>query len=59
MHLYTGRNKIIKLFEDKYIKPTNFPYNAEPEPELEKCESEYKPKYVPEFEESITERIKK
>ena len=28
MHLRKGRNKIIKLFEDKYIKPTGFPYNV-------------------------------
>ena len=28
MKLYHGRNKIHKLFEEKNIVPSNFPYNA-------------------------------
>ena len=37
MHLYNGRSNIIKLFDDKNIKPSNFLQNAKqkPEPELE------------------------
>ena len=56
MHLHNDRNKIIKLFEDKYINPTDFPYNAETETEPE---VEYESEYEPEFEESIEERTKK
>ena len=41
--LHNGRNKIITLFEDKYIKPTGFPYNVKPE-------SESEPKYELEYE---------
>ena len=44
MYLRNGRNKIIKLIEDKYIKPTGFPCNVKPEPESEsetKHELEY------------------
>ena len=44
MKLYNDRNKIIKLFEDKNIKPSDYPDNAKSEPE--------------EFEESIAERRK-
>ena len=32
MHLYNCRNKIIKLFENKSIKPSTFPRNAKSEP---------------------------
>ena len=28
LKLYTSKNKIIKLFEDKNVKPSNFPHNA-------------------------------
>ena len=45
MYLHNGRNKIITLFEDKYIKPTGFPYNAKPEPQPES-----EPKYELEYE---------
>ena len=31
--LYDGKSKIIKLFEDKNIKPSNFPHNAKSKPE--------------------------
>ena len=41
--LHNGRNKIITLFEDKYIKPSGFPYNVKPE-------SESEPKYELEYE---------
>ena len=56
MHLYNGRDKIIKLSEEKLGKPTNFPYNEELElePKLE-----YESEYEPELEESIVERAKK
>ena len=30
MNLYHGRNKIIKLFEDKNIEPHDFQYNPKP-----------------------------
>ena len=53
MRLYNGRNKIIKLFEDRNIKPTDYSYNAKSE-ELEEVKSESEP----EFEESILERTK-
>ena len=41
---YNGRNKTIKLFENKNIKPSDYPHNAKFKPE--------------EFEESIAERTK-
>ena len=53
MYLRDGRNKIVKLFEDKYIELTGFPYNVKQEPESEsetKYELEYEKKYEPEFE---------
>ena len=67
MNLCNGRSKIIKLFEDKNIVPSNFPHNAkseqimesesESEPELEQI-SELRFKLNPKFEESIAERTK-
>ena len=33
MRLYSDRNKIIKLFEDKNIKPTNYSHDTKSEPE--------------------------
>ena len=33
MNLYNSRNMIINLFENKNIKPSDFPYNAQSEPE--------------------------
>ena len=33
MKVYNGRNKIIKLFEDNIIKPSNYPHNAKFEPD--------------------------
>ena len=66
MNLYDGRSKIIKLFEDKKIKPNNFTYNAkhksEPEYESEyetKYEPDYEPEYEPKFKEAIAKRAKK
>ena len=52
MKLYNDRNKIIKLFQDKNIKPYyDYPYNAKfKESEEEKSE--------PEYEESIGETAK-
>ena len=50
MRLYDGRNKVIKLFEDKNVKPIDFPSNAKPE---------YEPEYGPEFEEAIAEKVKR
>ena len=57
MYVYNGRSKIIKLFEDKNIKPTNFPYNvkSELEPELQ---LELEPELEPPFEENTLERTK-
>ena len=48
MKLCNGRNKIIKLFEDKNIKPSDFPHNAKSEPE----------EFETKLEESIAERTK-
>ena len=33
MNLFIDRNKIMKLFEDKYITSSVYAYNAESEPE--------------------------
>ena len=54
MNLYNGRNKIIKLFEDKNILPSNYPHTAKSEPK------EYDEVQEPEqkFDESIGERVK-
>ena len=70
MKLYDGKSKIIKLFEDKNIDPSNYPYNAKSESEaiLEPKEYELED-YLPkgskleesepkEFEEIIAERTK-
>ena len=59
VYLKNGRNKIIKLFEDKYIKPTDFPPNAKLglEPQLE-YEPEYETEFKPEFAEIRAERTK-
>ena len=56
MNLCDDRNTIIKLFEDKNIKPSDYPYNATSEELEEKSESESESES--EFEESITERTK-
>ena len=63
MKLYNGRKKIIELFEDKNIKPSDFPHNAKSGPEeLEPEEfelEEFEPEeFDPEFGESIAERTK-
>ena len=68
MKLCNGRKKIIELFEDKNIKPSDFPHNAKSEPEEFEREEfepeefeleEFEPEeFEPEFEESITERTK-
>ena len=60
MNLCDDRNTIIKLFEDKNIKPSDYPYNATSEELEEKSESEsvLKSESESEFEESITERTK-
>ena len=54
MSLYSGRNKIIKLFEDRNIKPSKYPHNAKSESKeydgVEESEQESK--------ESIGERVK-
>ena len=52
IYLKNGRNKIIKLFEDKYIKPTDFPLNAKLglEPQLE---------YEPEYEQNLNQNLQK
>ena len=42
MNLCNGRSKIIKLFEDKNIVPSNFPHNAKSEQIME-SESESEP----------------
>ena len=54
--VYDSRRKIIKLFEDKNIKPNDYPYNAKSEPDDE-CDrvKEFEPE---EFEESILEGTK-
>ena len=54
MQLYNYRNKIIRLFESKNIRPSIYALDAEPEPEeydgVEKSEQK--------FDESIGERVK-
>ena len=52
MKLHNDRNKIIKLFEDKNSKPSEYPHNAISEPE------EFEEFEAGEFEESIAERTK-
>lgn len=42
--LYDERSNIIKLFEDKNIKPSNYLYDAEFEPELIPKLEKYEPK---------------
>ena len=61
MHLHNGRNKIIKLFEDKDIKPSDFRHNTKLESQIElelklELESDLKPELP--FDESISERKK-
>ena len=70
MHLYSYINKIIKLFEDKNVTPSNFSHNdeleqiikpeteSELEPELEQI-SELEFKLKSSFEENIPEIVKK
>ena len=70
MHLYNYINKIIKLFEDKNVTPSNFSHNdeleqiikpeteSELEPELEQI-SELEFKLKSSFEENIPEIVKK
>lgn len=54
MNLYDGRSKIIKLFEDKKIKPNNFTYNAKHE-----SEPGYESEYETKFKEAIAKRVKR
>ena len=61
MHLHNDRNKTIKLFEDKDIKPSDFRHNTKSEPQLElELELKLEPDLKPElpFDESISERKK-
>ena len=51
MKLYNVRNKIITLFEEQNIKPSDYPHNSKSEPE------EFD-KFEPELEESIAEKTK-
>ena len=53
--LYDSRSKIIKLFEDKNIKPSAFPHNERSEPDEYDEVEELEPK---EYEENIRERTK-
>ena len=49
MLLYNGINKIIKLFEDKNIRPSNYAYNAKSDGVNESGQK---------FDESIGETVK-
>ena len=52
MQLYNYRNKIIRLFENKNIRPSVYAYNAKSEEYDEAEKSEQK------FDENIAERVK-
>ena len=54
MNLYNDRNKIIKLFEDKNIMPSNYALDPKYEPE----EYDRVEKSKQKFDESIEERVK-
>ena len=56
MKLCNSRNKINKLFEGKYINPSDYPHNAEYV--SEEFEEEFEEPEPEKFEESITERTK-
>ena len=62
--LCNGRNTTIKLFKEKNIKPSDYPYNAKSEELEEKSELESKSdlesqsELESEFEESVAERTK-
>ena len=58
MNLYNGKSKIIKLFDDKNIEPSDFLHNAKSKTEFE---PEIKPEFKPEllFEEYIAKRTRK
>ena len=63
--LYDGRSKIIRLFENKDIKPSDFPHNAKFKPEkYDKVEEFEREKYdtveesKQKFEESMGKRVK-
>ena len=43
--LYDGRSKIIRLFENKNIKPSNYPHNAKFEPDEHNIEEKSEKKY--------------
>ena len=54
--LYDGRSKILKFFEDKNIKPSNYPHNAKFEAEEYDGLEVFKPK---EYEDSTKMRRQK
>ena len=55
MDLCNSRNK---LFEDKNIKPSDYPYNAKSEEIEEKSESEYESESESEFEKKYSRKNK-
>ena len=65
MKLYNGRSKIIRPFENKDIKPSNYPHNAKFESKEYHKVEEFKPenydrveKSEQKSEKSIGERVK-
>ena len=52
MNLYDVRNKIIKLFEDTYITPSTYAYNAKSEPKEYDTAQKFEPKKSDEVEKS-------
>ena len=63
--LYDGRSKIINLFENKCIKPSDYPHNAKYEPNEHNRVQEFEPKKSDRVEkpeqksvESVAERVK-
>lgn len=62
MNLYNGKSKIIKLFDDKSIEPSDFLHNAKSKTEFEpEIKPESEPEFKPEllFEEYIAKRARK
>ena len=44
INFYDGRSKIIRLFENKDIRPSHYPHNAKSEPEEFEEAKEFEPK---------------
>ena len=56
--VYDGRTKIIRLFENSSIKPSNYPHNVKFEPDEHNIEGKFEPKEYDGVKNSIGERTK-